>query len=371
MRAFGFAVATALLIASGSGAGQFAPVGSAAAQHDQEQWWRGYLKTARHVRLPDGRRLTLFCEGRGAPIVMLDVGLGGGAWGWSTVQNAMAKTTRVCSYDRAGYSDSDPAKTPRTFDVMAADLDALVTAAHLPAPYVLVGQSLGGPIVGLFAQQHPHKVAGLVFIDPSVGDQERRMSAISSQPKDMAARLADARKCVAAADASALRPGSAIEKSCVNPARPGVVIPAFAARRFDGWQHGSVLRAKLAEIEGVDFDTLRWPRGARLDVPLTVLTATKTFAGEPNEGQLWALWKTMHDEVARLSPVGVNCVVPDATHSMMFSRPDAVIGAVAATVAAVRARSHAPFQCEAVSNAHEPAVGKPPILDNGAQRMRP
>ncbi|TPG20097.1 alpha/beta hydrolase [Sphingomonas koreensis] len=346
---FNCVIATALLITSGASTGRSAPAGETTGQTDQSRWWRGYLNAARHVRLPDGRRLTLFCEGRGAPLVILDVGLGGGAWGWARVQNAMARTTRVCSYDRAGYADSDPASTPRTFDAMAADLNALVIAAHLPEPYVMVGQSLGGPIVGTFAQQHPDKVAGLVFVDPSVGDQDRRMSAISSPLEDMAARLADARKCAAAADAGALRPGSAIEKSCVHSARPGFVIPAFAERRFDGWQHGPVLRAKLAETQGVDFATLKWPRNARLDVPLIVLTATETFAGEPKEKALWALWKSMHDEVAHISPTGANCVIPGATHSMMFSRPDAVISAVTATVAAVRSRSRAALDCDTIA----------------------
>lgn len=137
-------------------------------RHDR--WWRGYLRSGNRIRLPDGRRLTVFCEGRGAPVVILEGGLGGGAWGWSTVQDDMAKQTRVCAYDRAGYSNSDRATGPRTVNAIAADLNALLAAAHVPGPYVLVGQSLGGPIVGVFAQQHPDKVAGLVFVDPSVGD---------------------------------------------------------------------------------------------------------------------------------------------------------------------------------------------------------
>lgn len=89
----------------------------------------------------------------------------------------------------------------------------------------------------------------------------------------------------------------------------------------------------------------RLPHAARIDVPLIVLTSTDLFAGKPKEKPLWALWKSKHDEVAQISPIGVNCVVPHSTHSKTVSRPNAVIGAVSTMVQAVHGRQHVALDC--------------------------
>lgn len=302
-----------------------------------DSWWRGYM-AAPQVRLADGRRLTLFCKGVGIPVVILDIGLGGGAWGWSTVQDQMAAKTRVCSYDRAGYSDSDPAKTPRTFDALEADLDGLLRNAKLPGPYVLVGQSLGGAIVGLYAQRHPEKVAGLVLVDPATGNQDARFKAVAPESDQTASRMAAARRCARAADEGTLLPGSAVEQECIPPDRPGFEPPAFASARYRKWQRGSNLRARLAEMEGLDYATLHWPSVTRTKAPVLVLTRSFTAAGQPKEHELWELWNAMHQEIADKSSDGLNCIIPRSTHSMMSSRPDVVIRAVYRMVDAVRGR---------------------------------
>ncbi|KQN36418.1 hypothetical protein ASG37_12410 [Sphingomonas sp. Leaf407] len=309
-----------------------------------EGWWREYMVAPR-VRLPDGRRLTLFCQGKGRPVVILDIGLGGGAWGWATVQGEMARQTRVCSYDRAGYSNSDPARTPRTFYALEADLAALLSAARLRGPYVMVGQSLGGAIVGLYAQRHPGKVAGLVLVDPAVGRQVARMAAIAPDADPTASRLAAARDCARAANDGTLLPGSKAETSCVAPDRPGFEPPVFASDAYRRWQRSSNLHAKLAETEGLDFATLSWPRGARTEARVLVLTRSFSPTGHPRSRAMWALWNTMHDEVAASSVDGVNCVVPRSTHSMMSSRPDVVIDAVSTMVDAVRGHRRIGTRC--------------------------
>ncbi|MGB6717584.1 MAG: hypothetical protein WBE47_11580, partial [Candidatus Acidiferrales bacterium] len=58
--------------------------------------------------------LNLDCSGQGSPTVILDSGLGVPAVGWKFVQPEVAKFTRVCSYDRAGYGWSTPGPMPRT-----------------------------------------------------------------------------------------------------------------------------------------------------------------------------------------------------------------------------------------------------------------
>ena len=85
----------------------------------------------------------------------------------------------MCAYDRPGtvrYVDppalttrSTPTTQPRSLDGMVADLEQLVIAAGIPGPYVLVGHSLGGLVLHLFAQEHPDDTAGVVFVDTLAG----------------------------------------------------------------------------------------------------------------------------------------------------------------------------------------------------------
>jgi len=121
----------------------------------------------------DGRQLALSCWGEGSPTVVLEDGhpseQGGrlqfGRTGGAFL-NALVADTRVCAYDRAGYAASDPAPNqPRTADDVIEDLHALLTAAEVAGPYVLVGASFGGMIVTYYAARHPEEVAGVVLLD--------------------------------------------------------------------------------------------------------------------------------------------------------------------------------------------------------------
>ena len=101
----------------------------------------------------------------------------------------------------------------------------------------------------------------------------------------------------------------------------------------------------VAEIEGLDFATLQWPRGPRTDARILVLTRSDGSPEGSKERALWSLWNRMHDEVVESSSDGLNCVVPRSTHSMMSSRPDVVIDAVSRMVAAVRGNRRIGSRC--------------------------
>ena len=112
-----------------------------------------------------GYQLHIQCVGTGSPTVVLDAGLSGASLDWSLVQTEMGRTTRVCAYDRAGMGWSDPGPQPRSPSQIARELHTLLTNAGIPGPYVLVGHSLGGKNVRMFALQHPEEVVGLVLVD--------------------------------------------------------------------------------------------------------------------------------------------------------------------------------------------------------------
>jgi len=127
-----------------------------------------------------GRSLYLTCRGTGSPTVVLESGLTDLAAPWFAVESAVAGFTRVCSYDRANAfgGASDPAPTPRTGSQMASDLHAVLETAEVPGPFVLVGHSIGGHVVRLYAAQNPAAVAGLVLVDASHEDQDARLQAL-------------------------------------------------------------------------------------------------------------------------------------------------------------------------------------------------
>src|SRR5262245_27096704 len=91
-----------------------------------------------------GHRLHITCQGTGTPAVILDAGLEDSWLAWTTIQPEVAKQTQVCSYDRAGMGYSDAGPAPRDSRHIVDDLHALLTKAHVPPPYVLVGHSFGG-----------------------------------------------------------------------------------------------------------------------------------------------------------------------------------------------------------------------------------
>src|ERR1700733_6230579 len=122
-----------------------------------------------------GVSLNINCTGQGGPVVVLESGAGVPAVGWSLVQPDIAKFTRVCSYDRAGYGWSDRGPIPRTSLEVAKELHALLVAAGEKPPYVLVSHSLGGFNVRVYNHEYPADVAGMVLVEPSHEGQQSRM----------------------------------------------------------------------------------------------------------------------------------------------------------------------------------------------------
>jgi len=119
-----------------------------------------------------GYSLHLYCtgEGGGAPTLVMDSGLGGTVLDWQLVQPEVAGFARVCTYDRGGAGWSEPGAQPRTSEQFVEELHALLGNAGVQGPYVLVGHSLGGTNMQLYASQYPDEVAGMVLVDSALED---------------------------------------------------------------------------------------------------------------------------------------------------------------------------------------------------------
>jgi len=130
------------------------------------------------VDIGSGRKVYLECRGTGSPTVVLASGARASADDWTrsepgtmNVFSQVAGFTRVCAYDRPGTpvgeapSRSDPVSQPVTAGEAVADLHALVAAARIATPFVLVGHSYGGLIARLYAMTYPGEVSGMVLVD--------------------------------------------------------------------------------------------------------------------------------------------------------------------------------------------------------------
>lgn len=292
------------------------PAAAAPAQHD--------LKAT----LPDGRRLHLVCAGEGSPTVVMESGFGATAAAWFKVLPELARETRVCSYDRAGYGSSDPGPSPRDGAAIARDLDQGLHAARISGPFVLVGHSAGALYVQVFAQLRPRDVQGMVLVDPSVAHQDRRVADFGPGAGSLAAFRAKALTCAAYLDGTANLADPAKRARCEQapPHDPGSV----GALAF--W------RTEVAELDtlwGSTSDQVPTGRGTLGAMPVVVLTAggKATSTTNPLQDAFQARWTELHRELAARSTVGVERGVPGASHLIMIDRPDAVIAAVREVIA--------------------------------------
>lgn len=120
----------------------------------------------------DGRDIHLYCTGRGAPTVLLEAGLGNMVLAWNEVQSELARTMRVCAYDRSGLGHSEAGPMPRSGESIVADLEKLVRNAGIETPLILVGHSNGALYARQFERRNSEKVAGMLLIDPSPENAE-------------------------------------------------------------------------------------------------------------------------------------------------------------------------------------------------------
>jgi pimeloyl-ACP methyl ester carboxylesterase len=124
-----------------------------------------------------GYKMHIDCTGQGTPTVILDSGLGDSYISWRKVQPQLAQFARVCSYDRAGLGYSDSSPRPRTSRDIAEELHMLLHNAGIFPPYILVGHSMGGYDVRLYASLYRGEVAGMVLVDSSHPEQQKRFPA--------------------------------------------------------------------------------------------------------------------------------------------------------------------------------------------------
>jgi pimeloyl-ACP methyl ester carboxylesterase len=259
-----------------------------------------------------GYRLHLYCTGEtrdGRPTVVLETGLGGFATSpdWAWVQPEVAKTTRVCAYDRAGLGWSDPGPGPRDAHHIAAELHTLLQNAHTPGPYVLVGWSYGGLYVRAYANQYRGEVSGLVLIDSTSPEQCTSSPAWQAQCAASAKTASTARLL---ARIGGVRVFDLFQPATGLPGLQNQELFSFNATSKDWDEQVAEFRAS-SETNAQVLSAAPF-----VSIPLYILTATD-HGGQAELEQSWQVWQSGY---TALSTNSVQKVVPGATHaSFVFS----------------------------------------------------
>ena len=240
----------------------------------------------------NGQAVEYVVARQGAPVVVFENGLGATLDWWAKVWPEVVRDTSALAYNRAGYGKSDTTTEARDGTHIVQELRALLKAQGLQPPYVLVGHSLGGLYMQLYARQHPREVAALVLVD-------------STHPEQF--------------------------KGAGNPD----TWPTWLKLTF-GVLTSDTAKLELAALDATGQSVLGLPVDPA--VPVWVLSALKpmqvssVLADDANKKRA---------DLARLYP-GAQQVWVDSEHGIPLEKPDAVINAVRAAVS----RARGPAQAE-------------------------
>lgn len=284
-----------------------------------------------------GRRLHVWRMGTGGPAVVIEASLGGSVVEWAGIQRVLADTTTVVTYDRAGLGWSDPDLRPRTAARMANDLHRLLQAAAIPPPYLLVGHSIGGYVVRLYAAHRPEDVAGVILAESSHPDQWQRLVALGQRRYTASRMLLDMIVGVLEPDGLyrlvgdlGLTPHRRQRRRATAEQRypPDLVDAALAVNQR--WLHAGYnewlwIRRSCAQVRS-QASTLG-------DLPLLVLVADR---GDKHDDER-ALWEELQADHAALSTRSTYLVTPDAGHHLHRDNPEFVLTALRDMVKQARA----------------------------------
>lgn len=233
---------------------------------------------------------SLVVAGAGSPTVVFESGIGQGKRNWAAVFNRVSELTQAVAYDRAGYGQSEASQLPRDGLQMVLELRDMLHTEGIAPPYVLVGHSLGGTMVKLFAKTWPDEVAGVVLVDARHEEFAQRCRQVG------------------------------VNRLLYEP-------PQAFLKMLPPVPRAEVLAAPL---------TLKQARraGTFPDVPLIVLTQSNATSRWPKD--LGKVWAASQRKMAQMSTLGRIKVVGDAGHNLHLDRPDVVVRAITGVVRAAR-----------------------------------
>lgn len=262
--------------------------------------------------------LHINCTGSGQPVVVFDAGLGGTSYDWVKVQPQVAQFTTACSYDRAGYGWSDSGPRPRTAGRAAEELKRLLVYASVRPPYLLVGHSLGGLNMRMFAHHNRAEVAGMVLVDATHERQFERLEAGVG-----ARRIAPRRRAFVIANQWEVPDGMPPE---LRPLVQSLVLTPRAVRSL--YHELYAMRRSAKEVRAAN---VRFP-----NVPVQVIIRAYDANADSKRRKRDRIWRQLQQELADTTPGGRLVIAPAAGHHVHLDSPQVIVDALRAMVAEVR-----------------------------------
>ena len=229
--------------------------------------------------------------GVAAPAVIFESGLGEDLSTWSSVQPEVVSFAHTFTYDRPGLGTSEPSPVPRDLTKMAGELHSLLVAVKVGPPYVLVGHSLAGAIVQIFANLYSSDVAGVVLVDPEDGRLDGLLRSNMSAP-DWESR-----------------------QKAIDQTLP--TMPAAVRAELEAYK-------KSADYPDDVFVLQK--------MPVVLLTGTKKnpeFPGNPLEQDLKL---GMHRSLLARLPTSQHVLVPNSRHYIQKDAPEQVVEAIRSVI---------------------------------------
>jgi pimeloyl-ACP methyl ester carboxylesterase len=285
-----------------------------------------------------GVRLHLNLSGNGPETVVLEAALGASSAAWSLVQPPLARDTRVCSYDRAGFGWSDPGELPRTAGRMADELRRLLERAGVPPPFILVGHSFGAFVSLIFARTFRAETSGLVLVDPAHasdwlepsradrlkvtrGLRLSRVASVVLRPRVVRAAVAPLAFGLARAVTTIMRRGRVWARGDGTLA-PLDALPDDARRAVRHfWTQPTFYRALYSQIASMRVSAREAQEacaGGFDSLPL--ITISSSYATDARRHQ--------QESLARLSSRGRHLVASRSGHWIPLEEPETVVNAV-------------------------------------------
>jgi pimeloyl-ACP methyl ester carboxylesterase len=262
-----------------------------------------------------GFRLHIYCVGTGSPTVVIDAGLGDWSASWSSwVQPAVARTTRVCTYDRAGMGWSEAGPLPRTAEHFAHELHTALHQGGISGPYVLVGHSMGGLPVRVFAHAYTAEIAGVVLIESMHPGRAKPADPATSPPTAASAGEVWITTLPARIGVLRLLAWPLDLKSGLSPEVADAYVAFSVTPRSVQTQlvEGQGMPESLAQAGAVD------SFGA---VPLIVLSRGLPEGGEQE-------WQRLQTDLLRLSSNSQQLFAAKSRHNIQIEQPEAAVAAI-------------------------------------------
>jgi pimeloyl-ACP methyl ester carboxylesterase len=288
----------------------------------------------------------LHCTGSGSPTVVLESGSADFSVIWALVQPGVARFTRTCSYDRAGFAWSDPGPAPRTPTQLASELHDLLARAGERAPLVMVGHSYGGILVRAYALRYPTEVAGMVLVDTQHENHRFRMNGTLHAIRDDAAGV-DEPAPQRGTDTVLVRLRQAGVRSTRPPAAledPLDRLPA-AAQSVWTWARGDSAFRIAADLEmqhsASTFARIHAMRQVNptLFGALPLIVLARSYAPAAELDPLSRERREQQVDLAKMSSLGEIRFARNSGHNIEIEAPEEVVTAIRDVVTQVR-RSH-------------------------------